>query len=166
MKRKIKILKDAPEQSRLAALEWAKSGKTEVTTGCPYFLAVLNNGIYAGWLQKKGKDVSHIIPLECQIDPKDVDCQSFDKKEKLIDLDEFEGSANSEIFNQLLHVAVMLTKDRCDECIIVTENGRIIWENNSEISIESRFTASPDEAELFAYRLLEAVKRARENRDE
>jgi hypothetical protein len=105
MKRKITLLKNMPEQSRLAALEWAKSEESEVTTGCPYFLAMLSNCIYAGWLQKKGKDVSHIIPLDCQIDPNDIDCEAFDKSNNLIELEEFDGGANCNIFNQLLDVA-------------------------------------------------------------
>lgn len=66
----------------------------------------------------------------------------------------------------------MLTKKRCDECITIraprlcpitleTLPAEICWDNNKVVLGKYRF-ATPDEAELFAYRLLDAVKRARE----
>jgi hypothetical protein len=57
--------------------------------------------------------------------------------------------------------AVMTTKltaERCDECIHSSVYEKKLW-----IDVASIYGGhlSPDEAELFAYRLLVAVKRAR-----
>ena len=52
-----------------------------------------------------------------------------------------------------------LTAERCDECINVS-HGRICWKSSSYATNDIKLT-TPDEAELFAYRLLVAVKRAR-----
>lgn len=54
----------------------------------------------------------------------------------------------------------MLTKERCDECIEVSPDG--LWWKPTTIILGRSTDATPDEAELFAYRLLDAVKRARE----
>lgn len=55
----------------------------------------------------------------------------------------------------------MLTKERCDECIRVDKWGCIDWPDSYTV-MECGKPVTPDEAELFAYRLLDAVKRARE----
>lgn len=52
----------------------------------------------------------------------------------------------------------MLTKELCDECIFINAMGGVTFDFER---LPSSFT--PDEAELFAYRLLDAVKRARES---
>lgn len=57
----------------------------------------------------------------------------------------------------------MLTSERCDECITVIE-GDVSWGSSHSVRDDQRYilaSMTPDEAELFAYRLLDAVKRAR-----
>ncbi len=56
----------------------------------------------------------------------------------------------------------MLTKERCDELITIEYENLISWPS----SIIANGFATSDEAELFAYRLLDAVKRARESNAE
>ena len=57
----------------------------------------------------------------------------------------------------------MLTKERCDECIGILD-GKIYFEGSTAIARTRKKLypmLTPDEAELFANCLLDAVKRAR-----
>lgn len=64
-------------------------------------------------------------------------------------------------------MANKLTAERCDECIYIRRRNtnkrntnKIVWNSSFNVT-EGNDLVSPDEAELFAYRLLAAVKRAR-----